>query len=306
MNHLEDMRILVETLDRGSFSAAAARLALSKQFVSRRVAALEDRLGVQLLTRTTRKLSPTELGRDYAERARRILADVEEAELAMSSNLVEPRGTLRVTAPLSFGLSHLSPLVGQFLSLMPKVELDIDFNDRPVDLVAEGFDMAVRIGVLSDSTLIARKLADVRFTIVASPEYLAQRGRPEQPEQLRDHDCLLYRHSRGTTWMLLVDGREESVPVTGRLRANNGEALRDAAIAGLGLTQLPNFLTGEAIADGRLISLMHDFLPGSGAIYAVHPAHRQRSLPVRAFIDFLAAVLGKPSAAASRAIEQRV
>jgi DNA-binding transcriptional LysR family regulator len=291
MNQLEDMRILVEVMDQGGFSAAARRLGLTPQLVSRRVMRLEERLGVQLLTRTTRRLTPTDLGRDYVERSRRILAEVEEAELALSSHLVEPRGRLRVSAPLSFGLSHLASIVHRFSALHPKVELDLDFSDRPVDIVAEGFDMAVRIGLLPDSSLIARKLADVRFTVVASPDYLARRGEPVELDDLRSHDCLMFKHSHGAAWFFRVNGVDQTLNVSGPLRANNGDILRDAAIAGLGITQLPDFLTAPAISDGRLVSLMGKLLPPGGAVYAVRPAHRQQSLPVRAFTDYLIAAL---------------
>jgi DNA-binding transcriptional LysR family regulator len=291
MNQLEDMRILVEVMDQGGFSAAARRLGLTTQLVSRRVMRLEERLGVQLLTRTTRRLTPTDLGRDYVERSRRILAEVEEAELALSSHLVEPRGRLRVSAPLSFGLSHLASIVHRFSALHPKVELDLDFSDRPVDIVAEGFDMAVRIGLLPDSSLIARKLADVRFTVVASPDYLARRGEPVELDDLRSHDCLMFKHSHGAAWFFRVNGVDQTLNVSGPLRANNGDILRDAAIAGLGITQLPDFLTAPAISDGRLVSLMGKLLPPGGAVYAVRPAHRQQSLPVRAFTDYLIAAL---------------
>jgi DNA-binding transcriptional LysR family regulator len=291
MSQLEDMRILLEVMDQGGFSAAARRLGLTTQLVSRRVMRLEERLGVQLLTRTTRRLTPTDLGRDYVERSRRILAEVEEAELALSSHLVEPRGRLRVSAPVSFGLSHLASIVHRFSALHPKVELDLDLSDRPVDIVAEGFDMAVRIGRLPDSSLIARKLADVRFTVVASPDYLARRGEPVELDDLRSHDCLMFKHSRGEVWFFRVDGVDQTLNVSGPLRANNGDILRDAAIAGLGITQLPDFLTAPAISDGRLVSLMGRLLPPGGAVYAVHAAHRQRSLPVRAFTDYLIAAL---------------
>ena len=150
----------------------------------------------------------------------------------MSSHHAEPRGVLRVSAPLSFGLSHLSPLIAGFMQVMPKIEIDLDLNDRTVDLVAEGFDMAVRIGMLSDSSMVARKLMDVSLEIVASPAYLAKRGTPTAPADIKVHDCLLFRHGRGTTWLLRAGGRDEAIPVTGTLRANNGEILRDAAIAG--------------------------------------------------------------------------
>ena len=289
MNQFEDMRMLIETIDRHGFSAAARRLGVSTQLVSRRIMALEERLGVQLLTRTTRRLAPTELGSGYVERARRILAEVEEAELALSTHLVEPRGTLRLSAPLSFGLSHLSSIIVDFLTLHPKVEIDLDLTDRRVDLVAEGFDMAVRIGFLPDSTLVARKLMDVGVTVVASPDYLRRRGIPRTVADLRAHDCLLFRNSRGLSWLFRVEGKDEIVPMTGALRASNGDVLRDAAIAGLGLSQLPLFLTQPAIDDGRLMSVLDDLLPCPGAVYAVHPAHRQGATTVRAFTDFLVA-----------------
>lgn len=291
MNELEDMRILVEILDRRSFSAASKRLGISKQLVSRRVIALEERLGVQLLTRTTRQLSPTDPGRDYADRARRILTEVEEAALAVSTHRVRPRGILRVSAPLTFGVSYLSPLIARFMVETPEVEIELDLNDRLVDLIGEGFDMAIRIGTLPDSTLIARKLMDAGLAVVGSPDYLSRRGIPITAKDLKLHDCLQFRHGRGTSWLLREAGREITVPVSGPMRTNNGEALRDAALAGLGLAQLPFFLTEDALAEGRLTSVMDDLRPINGAVYAIHPSHRQRSLPVRAFSDYLAQAL---------------
>lgn len=292
MNQFEDMRILVEVTERGSFSSAAERLGLTKQLVSRRIMALEERLGVQLLNRTTRRLALTELGSEFVERARRILADVEDAEQAMASYGTTLRGTLRVSAPLSFGQSHLSPLFTGFLALHPGVRLELDMIDRPVDILAEGFDLAIRIGTLSDSSLIARRLASISMVICGSPEYLARAGTPTSLRDLQSHDCLEYRHSRGSAWPLTVNGKPDLVPVRGSYRANNGDVLLDAALAGLGLVQLPTFIIGKAIAEGRMITVLDAYSPAPTAVYVVHPPHRQRSRLVRIFSDFLAVGLG--------------
>lgn len=288
MGQIEDMRILIEVADRGSFSAAAARLGLTKQLVSRRIMTLEERLGVQLLVRTTRRLALTDLGQDYLDRSRRIVAEVEEADQAMASHVATPRGTLRISAPLSFGRSHLSTLLAGFLTLHPGVRIELDMTDRPIDLVAEGYDLAVRIGSLVDSSLIARRLTTIHMVVCGSPAYFDRAGIPWTVADLADHECLEYRHSRGSTWPLVVGGRPEMVPVRGRYLANNGDVLRDAAIAGLGLVQLPTFIVGDDIAAGRLVTVLDDAAPLPTAAYVVHPAHRQRSRLVRAFGDYLA------------------
>jgi DNA-binding transcriptional LysR family regulator len=288
MSQIEDMRILIEVVDRGSFSAAATRLGLTKQLVSRRIMTLEERLGVQLLVRTTRRLALTDLGQDYLDRSRRIVAEVEEADQAMASHVATPRGTLRISAPLSYGRSHLSTLLAGFLTLHPGVRIELDMTDRPIDLVAEGYDLAVRIGSLVDSSLIARRLTTIHMVVCASPAYFDRAGIPRTVADLADHECLEYRHSRGSTWPLMVGGRPEMVPVRGRYLANNGDVLRDAAIAGLGLVQLPTFIVGDDLAAGRLVTVLDDAAPAPTAAYVVHPAHRQRSRLVRAFGDYLA------------------
>lgn len=291
MNQLEDMRIFVATVERGSFSAAARKLGLSKQLISRRVMGLEERLGVQLLIRTTRKLSPTELGLDYADRARRILAEVVEADEAMANHLSTPRGTLRLTAPLSFGVLHLTPLLTGFLTLHPGAKIDLDLTDRHVDLIAEGFDMAIRIGQLEDSSLKARRLAPVHMVVCASPDYLRRFGTPRSVQDLEGHNCLAYRHTKGTHWWLSLKGKLEPVPVDGPYVANNGEALRDAAIAGLGITQLPTFIVRSELDARRLVTVLDPLAPPEASAYAVYPAHRQRSVLVRTFTDYLVAAL---------------
>ena len=291
----EDMRILIEAVDRGSFSAAALRLGLSKQFVSRRIAALEARLGVPLLLRTTRSLSLTDAGRDYAGRVRRILADVDEADQVVRGAGETPRGTLRLSAPLSFGTMHLSPHLTGFMALHPQVTLDIDLTDRTVDLVADGYDMAIRIGQLDDSTLVVRKLCDLRFHIVASPDYLRRQGIPTSIRDLAGHRCLLYRHRQGTGWWVAEGGKTMSLPMAGIMQSTNGEVLRDAALAGHGLAQLPDFITGAALGSGALVSVLDDQMPPPAAAYAVWPGHRQSALTVRALADYLVMALGDAS-----------
>ena len=291
MNTLEDMRIFVATLETGSFTAASEQLALSKQFVSRRVMALEARLGVRLLNRTTRRLHVTDAGHEYYARAVRILEDVSDAELAVSSRGGRVQGTLRVSAPMSFGTLVLGELVPAFMLRYPAIRLELELNDRSVDLVREGYDMAIRIGRLEDSTLVARALAPTRMLTCCSPAYLEGRGAPATPDQLGEHDCLLYGHGRGSAWGFQVDGRPYPVQVEGRLLANNGEMVREAAIAGLGIAWQPGFIVGAALRAGTLVSVLDDFAPPPMAVHVVYPQHRQASLAIRALTDFLVEAL---------------
>lgn len=295
MNQIEDMQIFVTTVDTQSFTAAADRLGLSKQFVSRRVMALEERLGARLLVRTTRRLSITDTGRAYYERAVKILQDVDEAEQLVANQNAEPRGTLRLTAPMSFGTMHLGPAIARFMANCPEVTIELDLSDRFVDVVGEGYDMAVRIGQLGDSTLVARAIAPTQLLLCASPAYLAQHGTPAAPAELKQHQCLLYGHSRSVDWPLTERGRAITLPVSGRLRANNGELARDAAVAGLGIALLPTFIIGEALRSGALVTVLDAYAPPPLTIYAVYPQHRQQSRTVKVFTDFLRTTFGKTS-----------
>jgi DNA-binding transcriptional LysR family regulator len=274
---LDDMRIFVATVDAHNFTSAANRLSLSKQFVSRRVMALEEALGVRLLIRNTRKLAVTELGQEFYDRAKRILGEVQEAEQAMSLRRASPHGLLRVSAPMSFGMVHLSPLVATFLKKHPDVRFDMELSDRTVDVVGEGFDMAIRIGTLADSTLIAQKLAEVRMVACCSPQYLRRRGTPHAPADLERHACLLYGHGGPASWEFVMDG----------------ELIRDAAIAGLGIARLPDFIVSAAIKAGQLVSVLEPFLPRASALYAVYPQHRQSSTTIQVFTGFLREQLAK-------------
>ncbi|MCU0121629.1 LysR family transcriptional regulator [Pseudomonas sp. B2M1-30] len=288
MNPFEDMRIFCQVMDSGSFTAAADQLGLSKQFVSRRLMQLEERLGVRLLNRSTRRLDVTPLGQSYYESALRLLGEVEHVEQGIAGQTAEPRGAIRVSAPLSFALAHLGCLLPPFLQRYREVTVEVDLSDRPVDLLGEGYDLALRIGVLEDSTLIARRIAVVERVYCASPAYLAERGTPLQPDDLLEHDCLPYGHNRSVQWRFNAgQGKPVLVNVTGRMRVNNGELLRDAAVAGMGITYLPTFIVGAALKEGRLVAVLDEFRPEPLTLSAVYPQHRQASRPVQALIEFL-------------------
>lgn len=259
--------------------------------VSRRIGALEDRLGTSLFHRTTRRLSLTETGHAYYERARNILADVVEAEEAARRLQSELRGTLKIAAPMSFGHLHLSAAVAEFLVGHPKLEIDLDLNDRHIDLVSEGHDLAIRIGKLADSSLVARRLAPCRHVVCASPAYLQAHGEPRSPEELQSdrHDCLVYSNRPiSQEWRFRIDGEWRGVRERGtRLGVNNGDVLRDAAIKGVGLVVLPTFIVGDALRRSELKAVLCDFELDVPAIHAVWAPNRALSAKVRAFVDFL-------------------
>ncbi len=197
----------------------------------------------------------------------------------------EPRGTIRLSAPLSFAMAHLGCLLPLFLQRHPQVSVEVDLSDRPVDLIGEGYDLVLRIGILEDSTLIARRIASIERVYCASPGYLALRGTPQKPEDLAEHDCLPYGHGRQVQWRF--KGKLQALNVSGRMRVNNGDLLRDTAIAGLGVTYLPTFIVGDALKDGRLVTILEDFAPEALTLSAVYPQHRQSSRPVQALVAFL-------------------
>ncbi len=290
MDRLAAIESFVKVAETQSFSEAARRLNTSKSAISRNVGALEAELGARLFHRTTRSLALTEGGRAYFERATRILADLQEANLAVSQLQSAPRGRLRVNAPMSFGFLHLASALPDFLARYPDVAVDLVMNDRFIDLVEEGFDVAVRIGELEDSSLIARRLAPMRRTVCASPAYLRQRGTPASPDDLRRHECLRNTNiPAAQEWRFVTpDGKPWPVEVNGRLTANNGDALRVAALSGLGLAKLPSFIVGEDLKSGALVTALDAFVPQGVAMNAVYPHARHLSPKVRAFVDFLA------------------
>lgn len=295
MNQLEDMQIFVSTVDAGSFTAAADRLGFSKQFISRRIMALEERLGGRLLIRTTRKLSVTDIGRAYYERALKIIDEVNDAEQLVSNESSSPRGTLRISAPVSFGTLHLGPAIARFMLQCPELRIELDLSDRFVDIVGEGYDMAIRIGHLADSSLIARQIAPAQMITCASPAYLKTHGKPTTPQDLKNHECLLYGHARSVEWVFSEKGKPLRVAVKGRFRANNGELASAAATAGLGIVLLPSFIVGEALRTRQLLTILDAYAPPPLNIHAVYPQHRQSSLAVKVFSDFLRNTFGKAS-----------
>ncbi|CAB3812671.1 LysR family transcriptional regulator [Achromobacter denitrificans] len=285
----DDVRIFAAAVDAGSFTAAAEKLLLSKQFVSRRIASLEASLGVQLLVRNTRKLTVTESGKEFYAHAERILEDIARAEQAMARRRTELHGTLRISTPMSFGLRHLSPLISEFLTRHPALQLQVILNDRHVDLVGESFDMALRIGEMPDSTLIAKRLGELRMAVCCSPSYRRQHGLPQTPADLPRHDCLLYGREARNGWPFTVDGEPRMIDVRGPLLSNNGEIVRDAAIAGLGIALLPRFIVGEALRSGELVAVLEGHAPRPLPVSAVYPQHRQQSTNLCAFVEFLEA-----------------
>jgi DNA-binding transcriptional LysR family regulator len=290
MDKFEDLQAFVAVVEAGSFTAAAERLNSAKSAVSRRVSALEERLGVQLLRRTTRVLNLTETGQSFYDHSARILADLDEAEAAVQLEHGELRGTLRVALPLSFGVRHMCKPIAAFTKQHPKLHFDLDLNDRRIDLLGEGMDLALRIGHLKDSSLIARRLFDVRTVIAASPHYLKLHGAPQTPEELRDHDCLVYSNLADPDKWSWKDrkGKQHVVKVNTVLRASSGDFLANAAAHGLGIVIQPTFLASEAIRRGNLVPLLTDYEWPVSPAYAVYPPTRHLSYRVRAFIDFLA------------------
>jgi DNA-binding transcriptional LysR family regulator len=301
LDRLAGISVFARVVEANGFTAAARALGLSKAAVSKQVARLEDRLGVRLLNRSTRRLGLTEAGRDFYERAQRVLAELDEAEQAATSRQVNPRGLLRVNAPVTFGVGHLCSLLPDFMRRYPEIKLDLVLNDRYVDLIDEGFDLAVRVGLgpLPDSSLVARRLFAARHAVCAAPAYLERRGVPRTPADLASHDCLLYSYlSTGEEWRFFdPGGRPVGVRIAGPMRANNGDALRHAARAGLGIVYSPAFLVEEDLAAGRLEPVLVDWRTPEAAVYAVYPPGRPLGAKVRVFVDYLAETLGRKLAA---------
>lgn len=295
MDTIDGMRTFAAVVAEGSFSRAAGRLDMSPQLASKYVGQLEARLGVRLLNRSTRQLSLTEAGRAYHDRVRQVLADIDDMENAVGDLTARARGTLRINAPMTFGQLHLTRTIAEYQNIQPEVEVDLTLNDRVVDIVSEGFDLAIRIGKLEESSLVARRLAPVHLAVCGSPEYFRRRGVPDTPEQLSEHDCLRYAYAADyDRWRFERDGRKHSVRIRGPFSANNGDALRVAALAGKGIVLQPTFIVGDDIRNGRLQTVLDDYHTATLNVHAVY-AHRQYlSAKVRTFVDFLAGYFGSP------------
>lgn len=295
MDRYTGMAIFAKVVEGSSFAGAARHFRVSPAVVSKHVQAIEKRLGVQLLNRTTRRVTPTEAGQRYYQSCVRILADLEEADSAASNLNTTPRGLLKVSAPFTFGIAHVAPAIADYLGLHPEVSVELALNDRFVDLIDEGFDVAVRVGQLPDSTLIARRLMETQMILCASPLYVERHGEPRTPEDLADHSCLIYSlsGSRGEWRFRDADGRETIAHVAGRFVANNGDVLRMLALRGEGLARLPVFIVADDLETGRLVRLLPRHEAAKIPVQAVYPQGRFPSAKVRSFVDFLAARFAK-------------
>ncbi|KMJ89367.1 LysR family transcriptional regulator [Achromobacter xylosoxidans] len=302
------MQTYVWVVELGSFAAAADKMGQARSVVTRQIAFLEEKYGVRLLNRTTRKLSMTDAGRAFYERVRPILAEVTDLELSLQAEGQAPSGRLRISAPVSFGILHLGPAIAEYLLRYPDVVIDLDLNDRVVDLVEDGYDVAVRIGPLQDSSLVARPLAPQQLLVCAAPAYLESHGVPLVPEDLKQHRCLHYAYaSTGNEWHFEKDGVSHLVRVNAALRANNGDVLRTAALAGHGVILQPEFLVGDDVRAGRLVALLQDYVHTPISMYAAYPHRRFLSPKVRSFVEHLETRFGgnAPTPPARRASRRR-
>ncbi|MEO5694746.1 MAG: LysR family transcriptional regulator [Usitatibacter sp.] len=282
------MVIFAAVVETKGFSAASRRLVLSKSMVSKQVTQLERSVGVRLLNRTTRAMSLTEAGAMFYEHCARIVEELEEAKLAVGKFHSKPQGLLRISAPVAFGTLHVAPALPGFLALHPAVRIDLEIADRFVDLADEGFDVAVRIAKDPALNLVARKLAPVHRKICATPEYFARKGVPDTPEDLARHNCLTYTYlNPHDQWRLRGPQGDVSFAATGNLRLNDDEALSAAVLGGLGIALLPTFIVGKDLQEGRLKSILADYVPVERHVHAVYLPNRHLSAKVRAFIDYL-------------------
>jgi DNA-binding transcriptional LysR family regulator len=289
MDRLDCDRMFVAVLETGSFARAAERLRVSSGQASKLVTRLEQDLGVQLLNRTTRALNPTEVGQAYFDQIQRIIDDFDALDAAVKSRSSEPSGRLRLTAPLSFGTTQLTPLLLDFLEQHPRIDLDVSFSDRAVNLIDEGFDAAVRIGTVTDVTLIARKIGHARMIVAASPAYLQQRRAPETPNELSTHVCVIDTNLRDPmTWNFrMPDGTAQAVPVSGRLHLSNADACLLAAERGHGIIRSPSFIVEPALARGTLVPVLGAFEDTPIGIHVLYPPTRHLTAKVRALVDYL-------------------
>lgn len=295
MDRLDLVQAFAAVAETGSFSAAAVRLGLARALVSKRVAALERRLGARLLARTTRRVGLTGEGSAFLPHARKILAEYQEGVDELARRRGEPHGRLRLSAPMSFGMRHLGPVLASFAEQFPALKIELTLGDRFVDLVEEGLDLALRIGDLPDSSLIARLLAPIRIVLAAAPAYLDRHGAPREPAELARHRCLHYGYlATGQRWHLERAGRRETVTVDDRFVANNGDTLAGAAEAGLGIVLLPTFILGDALRSGRLVRVLDGWEVPRFALYAVWPSGGRPPTRVRALVDFLLGRFGDP------------
>lgn len=292
MDRLAAMQTFVRVAEAGSFTAVADQMNVARSVVTRQIAALEAHLGVKLIARSTRRLSLTSAGAAYIEQCRDILDRIDEAEGNLAGERQTLRGTIRASVPMTFGLMHLTPLILEFSQANPDIRIDLDFNDRRVNLIEEGMDFALRITDRLPETTVARRLTACRSVVVASPAYLKKHGEPKHPDELARHACLAYSLTSRSSWPFLIDGAPHWVEIGGPITANNGNVLQEAAIQGMGILNEPTFIAADAIRQGKLVSILKAFPTPVLAMFAVFPGTRFVPQRVRAFVDFLAERLG--------------
>ena len=314
MDRFQSLTAFARVVESGSFARAADRLELSVSAVSRQIGELEAHLGVRLLNRTTRRLSLTESGRAFHERCVQLLADLAEAEEEVGAAAIVPRGTLRITASVSFGVGYLAPVIAEFQRQHPQLRFDIELSDRAIDLVDEGIDLAIRIGDIGSRALIGRRIGVAQMVCCAAPSYLARRPAPRTPADLAAHPCLTYEYaSIGNVWRFRdAGGRVDEVKVSGPVHANNGAMLSALAVAGVGVSLEPDLIAANDVRAGRLVALLPDYQAPTIDINAVYPSRRHLSAKVRSFIDFVAQRFAQeppwrlvPAVAARRRAPQR-
>jgi DNA-binding transcriptional LysR family regulator len=288
MDRFQAIRAFVQVVESRSFVRAAERLGLSTTALSRHVAELEAHLQTRLLQRTTRRISLTETGRAFYERCGQILSELDEAEREAAQEMAEPRGTIRLTTSINFGMRQVTPAIASFLSRYAQVKFDVSLSDRIVDIVEEGFDLAIRVGATGAENLVARKLGETRLVACASPGYLSRHGAPASPEDLSRHNCLTYEYALRDTWTFRDGaGRERDVRVGGSLNSNNGDLNAAAAMHGVGIALEPDFIVGTHLKSGNLVPVLDAFKAPVTPIYAVYPSRRFLPLKIRTFVDFL-------------------
>ncbi len=286
------MQLFVRVAELGSFAGAAQQLGVARSLVTRQIAGLEAHLGVKLMARSTRRLTLTSAGTAYLEKCRVILNLVEAAEIGVAEERQTPRGNIRISLPLSFGLKRLAPLLLDFSQRYPEVALDMDYSDRRVNLIEEGIDLSIRVTRRLDAGDVARRIGTSRMRVLASPDYLSRHGQPAHPAELAHHVCLGYTNAgAATTWQFVVDGQLENFPIRSRINANNGDVLTEAAAQGLGIACQPDFIAGSFIAAGRVVEILVDYPGPELGIYAMLPSNRHIPHRVRVLMDFLAARL---------------
>ena len=287
MDRLSAMNLYCHIVETGQLSLAADHLNLSKGAVSKQLAKLEAHLGGRLLNRTTRRLTLTEAGVAFYERAKLILESVEEAECVVSGLTAEPRGTLKINAPMSFGIQHMGKLLAKYQQKYPKVIIDISLNDRQIDLVEEGYDLALRIATLKDSSLIARRLAPCHIVMCASPAYLQQYGEPQTPSDLKNHRCISYIYNDSVKYWVLKNslGKKQQIAINSPLTSNNGNLICDAVVNSMGIAPLPTFIVGDAIRKGEVRVILDEWRPQTEDISLLYPSSKHLSAKVRAFVD---------------------